>query len=87
MIDKLPLVNKSAYMDFKKSTDTLFSRVTHDDLAEAMGISVALIRQARLSPDAHSYRSPPQGWRKAAAKLAKKQAAAFVRLAEQLERD
>jgi hypothetical protein len=56
-------------------------------LAQAMSISVALIRQARLAPDAHSCRSPPQGWEKAAARLAKKQAAGLARLAEQLEKD
>jgi hypothetical protein len=86
MIDKSRLVNRSAYMDFKKATDELFSRVTQDDLAESLGVSVALIRQARLSPAAKAHRSPPEGWEKAATRLATEQAKRFSRLAERLRK-
>ena len=71
-------------MDFKKVTDDLFARIDHSDLAEAMGISVPTIRQARLGPDAKAHRSPPPGWEKAALKLAEAQARHFERLARRL---
>lgn len=43
-------------MDFQAATDGLFSRVDHEDLAKALGVSVASIRQARLKPDASARR-------------------------------
>lgn len=72
-------------MNFKKVTDALFARVTHDDLAERLGVSVALIRQARLSEDAKAYRTPPEGWERAALQLAEEQAARYAKLAKQLK--
>jgi hypothetical protein len=72
-------------MDFKKATDTLFSRVTHDDLAEALGVSVAAVRQARLSPKAQAHRSPPERWESATIKLAERQAQGLARLAQALK--
>ena len=36
-------------MNFREATDGLFSRVSHEDLARALGVSVASIRQARLN--------------------------------------
>jgi DNA-binding GntR family transcriptional regulator len=61
-------------MGFKEATDLLFRQVTQTELAEALGVSIASIRQARLSPKAAAYRSPPKGWEEAVAKLAKKRA-------------
>ncbi len=71
-------------MDFKKTTDDLFRRVTHDDLAGELGVSVALIRQARLSPDAEAHRSPPEGWERAALRLAENAATHYERVARRL---
>jgi hypothetical protein len=71
-------------MDFKKTTDALFSRVTHDDLADKLGVSVALIRQARLPEAAKAHRAPPEGWEDAALRLAEEQARHYARLAERL---
>ena len=71
-------------MNFKKTTDDLFKSVSHDDLAEAIGVSVASIRQARLDGEAKAHRSPPPGWERAALKLAEASARHFERLAERL---
>lgn len=57
-------------MDFKNATDALLDRVTHADLAEALGVSVALVRQARLDRDAQAHRAPPKGWDDAVLRLA-----------------
>jgi hypothetical protein len=72
-------------MDFKKATDALFARVTHDDLAEALGVSVALIRQARLSRGAKAYRTPPDSWEGAVSQLAERQSGRLGKLAKQLK--
>jgi hypothetical protein len=78
------IVNGSAYVDFKKTTDALFERVTHEDLADALGVSVALIRQARLKPGTGAHRTPPEGWEKAVAKLAADRERHFCRLLDSL---
>lgn len=59
-------------MDFKIITDALFDRVSHDDLAEHLGVSVAAIRQARLGVSAKARRAPPRGWERAVVDLAEK---------------
>lgn len=72
-------------MDFKKATDELFSQIDHDDLAKALGVSVATIRQARLGELAKAHRSPPRGWEQAVLKLAEKQLAQYQTLIRNLE--
>lgn len=71
-------------MNFKKATDALFFQIGHADLARALNVSVALIRQARLQPKAIAHRSAPEGWEKAVARLAEDRARHYLRLAEKL---
>lgn len=71
-------------MDFRKATDALFSPVNHAELAKELGVSVALIRQARLSPEASAHRSPPEGWEQAVARLAEARVARYRQLATKL---
>ena len=73
-------------MNFRAATDALFSRIDHATLARALGVSVALIRQARLKPEASASRSPPTGWENAAIQLAESRARHFSRLAERLRK-
>jgi len=74
-------------MDFKEATDELFARIDHEDLAEALGVSVASIRQARLRLDAKAHRPPPRDWEVAVIQLAKKQALHFERLLSALTKN
>jgi hypothetical protein len=60
-------------MTFKEATDQLFAQPSHADLASSLGVSVALIRQARLNPSAKSHRQPPDDWQRAVIRLAEKQ--------------
>jgi hypothetical protein len=71
-------------MTFKKATDRLFSRVDHEDLAKALKVSVASIRQARLSPDALARRSPPPDWETAVLRLAEERVLLFRKLIEEI---
>jgi hypothetical protein len=70
---------------FKRATDRLIGTVSLADLAEELGVSHGLLRQARLSTSASSYRSPPQGWEKAVAKLARERGGALIELADDME--
>lgn len=73
-------------MNFKDATDALFERVTHEALAEQLGVSVPSIRQARLDPRALAYRQPPDGWDRAVASLAEARARHFQALARRLKK-
>ena len=69
-MDNACVVHYTAYMNFQKATDALFSRVSHSVLADELGVSVAAIRQARLKPEASAHRTPPQNWERAVIRLA-----------------
>lgn len=73
-------------MDFKKATDDLTATVSHQELAEALGVSVPTVRQARLDPSARAYRSPPEGWEAVVGRLARQRAEHFRKLAERMKK-
>ena len=73
-------------MEFKEATDRATATcITLADVAEACGVTHHAIRRARLDAGASSFRSPPEGWEKALAKLARERAQQLVGLAEELE--
>jgi len=74
-------------MKFKEATDELFSRIAHEDLADALGISVASVRQSRLDSSANAHRAPPRGWRDAVIKLAELRLRRYRHLIDQLEKE
>jgi hypothetical protein len=56
-------------MDFKTATDRVAGCITHAEIAEACGVSIQSIRQARMDPSSPSYRTPPAGWEGVLARL------------------
>lgn len=74
-------------MDFKKATDELTAAISHQELAAALKVSIPTVRQARLDPSAKAYRSPPEGWARAVAKLAEVKAERLKKLATRLRTD
>ncbi len=71
-------------MDFIKATDALCQQVTLDELGKELGLTGQTLRKARLTTGSSATRNPPQGWEKAARKLALAQAAHFTKLAAKL---
>lgn len=61
-------------MDFKTATDRVAGCITHAEIAEACGVSIQSIRQARMDPSSPSYRNPPTGWEAVLARLAHQRA-------------
>lgn len=74
-------------MGFKEATDALFDHIDHADLAEALGVSVASIRQARLSAGAKARRTPPKDWPFAVIRLAERQIMRNRELIEKVRRE
>jgi hypothetical protein len=67
-------------MNFKQATDGLFDRIDHADLAKAVKVSVASVRQARLKRTAIAFRESPAGWQKAVVRLARGRMAHYRKL-------
>ncbi len=67
-------------MEFREATDGLFESIGHKYLADRLGVSVALIRQARLRPESSAHRSPPKDWRHAVIRLAEERVAHYRKL-------
>jgi hypothetical protein len=77
-------VNEGAYMDFREATDQLFNCVSHKDLADRLGVSVASIRQARLREEAEAHRNAPSDWRNAVIRLSEERVAHYRKLIEKV---
>ncbi|HZG43024.1 MAG TPA: hypothetical protein VEY93_08690 [Longimicrobium sp.] len=71
-------------MDFKEATDILTRRITADEIAEAAGVSISSIARARLDPSSSAYRSPPENWRPALARLARQRIQELVEFSNKL---
>lgn len=74
-------------MDFREATDRLCEKVSHEDLANELGVSLQGIRQARLSGTAQARRHPPKHWPRAVIRLAEKQIMNNRRLIEQVRKE
>ncbi len=72
-------------MSIRDAIDELGRRVTHEEIAAALGVSVASVRQYRLATDAKAHRSPPRTWKQVLAALARERANELVTLADELE--
>lgn len=71
-------------MNFKEATDGLFDRVSHEELAEALAVSVASIRQARLPETARAYRRPPTSWEDKIIRMAERRIMHYRQLIERV---
>jgi hypothetical protein len=72
-------------MDFKTATDRVAGCISHAEIAEAAGVSVQTIRQARLDPSAPGHRPPPAKWREMLARLTRERSNALAAFATELE--
>ena len=70
-------------MEFKTATTELMKHVGLRQLAEELGVSRNLLSRARLKKNGH-YRTPPAGWQKALAQLARRRAKELEQLAKEL---
>ena len=78
----------SAYttaMDFKTATDRVTGCISHAEIAEAAGVSVQTIRQARLDPSAPGHRPPPTGWERIVATLAEAKGRSLLAFAAEVD--
>ena len=72
-------------MEFREAIDRLGERITHEQAARALGVSVASVRQYRLPTEANAHRSAPGGWAKVLARLARNRIRELTDLANELD--
>jgi hypothetical protein len=73
-------------MDFREATDDLCDAVSHEELAKALGVSVASVRQARLRGTARAHRGAPPDWEGAVIRLAEERVWHYRQLIENIRR-
>jgi hypothetical protein len=73
-------------MDFKTATDRVAGCISHADIAEAAGVSVQTIRQARLDASAPGNRPPPMRWKEVLIELALRRSKELAEFAQELSR-
>ena len=75
-------------IDFKAATDILLTKIRPEELANEIGCSLQMIRQARMGEGTGGGRRlPPSGWEKAVRKLAERQAARLQELSNRIGRE
>ena len=79
------MVNMGIYMHFREAVDALCKPLTHEDVAEALGVSVQTVRQARLKQDSDAFRAPPKNWKAAIVRLAENRVSHYRKLIEKLK--
>jgi hypothetical protein len=72
-------------LDFKAATDELLGTLSHRELADALEVSVPLVRQARLEPHAKAHRNAPDGWEIMVSRLAKQRGERLLALSKRLQ--
>lgn len=70
--------------DFRSVMEALGAKIGAEQMAAELSCSVQAIKQARLGEGSPGRRPAPEGWEKAAKRLAERQEAHFKRLAEKL---
>ena len=74
-------------IDFRSAANILGAQISTADMAAALGVSPHSVRQARLLEGAPGYRTPPRGWNRALAVLARERVAELERLIRDLDEE
>jgi hypothetical protein len=70
--------------DFRAVMAELGTKVGAEDMAGELGVGLQRVKQARLGEGSPGWRPAPEGWERAARRLAQRQAAYFQKLADKL---
>ncbi len=74
-------------MNFREALDALCSTVDHKDVADALGVSVQTVRQARMNADSSAFRAPPKDWEESVIRLAEKRVMHYRKLISKILED
>jgi hypothetical protein len=81
----LGLVNGDIYMNFREALDAICDPLNHKKVAEAFGVSLQAVRQARMADESSSFRAPPKHWRDIVIRLAERRIMHYRQIIERLK--
>jgi hypothetical protein len=81
------LVNGHIYMNFREAVDALSDPLDHKKVAEALGVSVQAVRQARMAEGSNAFRAPPKHWKDTAIRLAERRIMHYRQLIDCLRKN
>ena len=74
-------------MNFRETVDTLCDPLDHKKVAEALGVSLQAVRQARMVEKSSAFRAAPKHWKDTAIRLAERRIMYYRQLIDQLRKD
>jgi hypothetical protein len=73
-------------MNFRDAVDALCAEIGHQEVADALDVSVQAVRQARMKGDSVAFRAPPKDWEGALIRLAETRVWHYRKLIEQIRK-
>jgi hypothetical protein len=83
----LRFVNAVIYMNFREAVDSVCEPLAHSTIAEALGVSLQAVRQARMDENSKAFRAPPKHWRDIIIRLAERRIMHYRQLIEQIRNE
>jgi hypothetical protein len=74
-------------MTFREAVDALSDPLDHKKVAEALGVSLQAVRQARMGEDSSAFRAPPKHWRDTVIRLAERRIMHYRQLIERVRQE
>lgn len=81
------VVNGRIYMNFREAVDALCDPLDHKKVAEALGVSLQAVRQARMAEESSAFRAPPKHWRDIIIRLAERRIMHYRQVIERVRRE
>jgi len=74
-------------MNFREAVDALCDPLDHKKVAEALGVSLQAVRQARMQEQSSAFRAPPKHWKDIAILLAERRVMHYRQLIDRLRKE
>jgi hypothetical protein len=71
-------------MDFRETVDELCAPLDHKKVADALGVSLQAVRQARMAEQSSAFRAPPKHWKDTIIRLAERRIMHYRKLIERV---
>ena len=74
-------------MNFREALDALSDPLDHKKVAEALGVSLQAVRQARMAEQSSAFRAPPKHWKEVAIRLAERRIMHYRQLIDRIRKE
>jgi hypothetical protein len=74
-------------MDFREAVDALCEPLDHKKVAEALGVSLQAVRQARMAEQSSAFRAAPKHWKDMVIRLAERRIMHYRQLIDRIRKE